>query len=126
MVSRSSRSPLVSSFLLVRSSCRSAWTSLPPRDRFETLETLVGQNADLVGQVLLQLFDLLLLDALGTLVLFLALAREDTDIHDRAFDTRGARERSIAHIAGLFTEDGAQQVFFGRKLSFALRRYFAD
>ena len=49
-----------------------------------------------------------------------------TDIHDRAFDTRGARERSIAHIAGLFTEDGAQQLLFRRQLGLALGRDLAD
>ena len=71
MVSRLRMSPLESSFLLVRSSCRSARTSFAPRMRFEALEALVGENADLIGEVALQLLDLLVLDLLGALVLLL-------------------------------------------------------
>ena len=118
--------PLVSRRLLVRSSCRSASTSLPPRMRFEALEALVGQNADFVAEVLLELGNLLGFDQLGALVLLLTLAGEDADIDHRAFDTRRAVERSVANIAGLFAEDGAQQLLFRRELGFALGRDFAD
>ena len=65
-------------------------------------------------------------DGLGALVLLLALAGEDLHVHDHAFDSRRAVERSIAHVAGLFTEDGAQQFLFRRELGLALGRDFAD
>src|SRR6185369_8979608 len=51
---------------------------------------------------------------------------EDLDVNDGAFDARRARQRSIADIAGLFTEDGAQQLLFRSELRFALRRDLAD
>ena len=99
---------------------------LAAQDRFETLQALVGENADLVGEVALELLDLLLLDLLGALVLLLSLAGEDADVDDGAFDTRRAGQRSVANIAGLFAEDGAQQLLFRRQLGFALGRYLAD
>ncbi len=92
----------------------------------EALEPLVGENADFVGEIALQLLDHFLLDLLGALVLLLALAAEDADVDDGAFDTRRAGERSVAHVAGLFAEDGTQQLFFRRQLGFALGRYLAD
>ena len=67
-----------------------------------------------------------LLDLLGALVLLLSLAGEDADVDDGAFDARRARERGVANVAGLFAEDGAEQLLFRRQLGFALRRYLAD
>ncbi len=99
---------------------------LAAQDAFETLQTLVGQNADFVSQVLLQLRNLLAFDQLGALVLLLALAGEDPHVDHRALDARRARERSVAHVAGLFAEDGAQQLLFRSQLGLALRRYLAD
>ena len=64
-------------------------------------------------------------DRLRALVLFLALAREDLHVHDHAFDSRRTVERSVAHVAGLFAEDGAQQFFFRRELGLALGRDLA-
>ena len=125
MVSRSRIAPLVSRRLLVRSSCRSASTSLRAQDAFEPLQALVGQNADFVAQVLFELGDVLGLDLLGALVLLLALAAEDAHVDHRALDARRAGERSVAHIAGLFAEDGAQQLLFRRQLRFALGRDLA-
>ena len=93
---------------------------------FKALEALVGEDSDFVRQVLFELGDLLAFDQLGALVLLLSLAGEDADIDHGAFDTRRARERSVANIAGLFTEDGAQQLLFRRQLGFALGRYLAD
>ena len=55
-----------------------------------------------------------------------ALAAEDLDVHDGAFDARRAIERSVANVAGFFTEDGAQQLFFRRQRGFALGRDLAD
>ena len=65
---------------------------LRAQDAFEALETLVGENADLVGEVTLELLDLLLLDLLGALVLLLTLAGEDANVDHRALDARGARQ----------------------------------
>ena len=61
---------------------------LVAKDIFQTLQALVGQNADLVSQVLFQPLDLQTFDMLGALVLFLSLAREDLHVHHGAFDTR--------------------------------------
>jgi len=63
--------------LLVRSSCRSACTSLPPSRPSKRCQALIGQNPDLVRKVLFELRDLVAFDRLGALVLFLAFARED-------------------------------------------------
>src|ERR1700677_1187581 len=93
---------------------------------FEALETLVGENTNLVGEITLELLDHLLLDLLGAFVLLLSLAGEDADVDDGAFDTRRARQRSIANIAGLFAEDGAEELLFRRQLGLTLRRYLAD
>ena len=65
-------------------------------------------------------------DLLGALVLLLTLAGEDADVDHGAFDARRAGERGVANIAGLFAEDGAQQLLFRRQLGFALGRYLAD
>ena len=95
-------------------------------DPFQPLQPLVGENADLVGEVALQLLDLLLLDLLGALVLLLTLAGEDADVDDGALDARRAGERSVANVAGLLAEDGAQQLLFRRQLGLALGRHLAD
>src|SRR6267143_1485687 len=92
----------------------------------EALEALIRENADFVGEVLLQLEDLRGLNGLVALVLFSALAGEDLDVHDGALDARRAVERSVANIAGLFAEDGAEQFFFRRKRGLALGRNLAD
>src|SRR6185312_14093781 len=60
------------------------------------------------------------------LILLLTLAGEDADVDHRALDTRRAGEGSVANIAGLFAEDGAEQLLFRRELGFALGRDFAD
>ncbi len=88
-----------------------------PSRRFKPL---VGQNANLVAQVLFELGNVLGLDQLGALVLLLALAAEDAHVDHRTLDARRAGERGVAHIAGLFAEDGAQQLFFRRQLGLAL------
>ena len=92
---------------------------------FQTLQALVGQNSDFVRKVLLELRDLLFFDRLRALVLFLTLAREDLHVDDHALDSGRAVERSVAHVAGLFAEDRAQQFLFRRELGFALRRDLA-
>src|SRR6266849_2108987 len=59
-------------------------------------------------------------------VFFSALAGEDFDVHDGAFNARRAIERSVTHIAGFFAEDRTQQLLFRSQRGFALGRYLAD
>src|SRR5467141_3238043 len=92
----------------------------------EALEALIREDADFVGEVLLQLEDLRGFDGLVAFVLFSALAGEDLDVHDGALDARGAVETSVANIAGFFAEDGAEQFFFRCERGFALRRNLAN
>src|SRR3984885_7343769 len=99
---------------------------LAAQNRFQTLQALVGQDSDFVCQVLFELGNLLAFDQLGALVLFLPLAGEDADVDHGAFDARRAGQGGVANIAGLFAEDGAQQLLFRRELGFALGRYLAN
>src|SRR6266851_3074727 len=92
----------------------------------QALEALVGQNADFVRKVLLQLEDLRGFNGLVALVLFSALAGEDFDVDDSALNAGRAVERSVANVASLFAEDGAQQLFFRRERGLALGRDLAD
>ena len=84
------------------------------------------KNADLVLKVLLHHVELFLLDRLGAVVLLDALAGEDLDADDDAFDAGRADQRGVAHVAGLLAEDRAQQLLFRRQLRLALRRHLAD
>src|ERR1019366_6707342 len=59
-------------------------------------------------------------------VFFRALAAEDFDVHNGAFDARRAVEGSVANVAGLLTENRAQQFFFRRQSGFALGSDLAD
>ena len=99
---------------------------MPPSRSSQALEALVGENADFVGEVAFQLEDLRGFDGLVALVFFSTLAGEDLDVDDGAFDARRAIERSVANVAGLFAEDGAEQFLFRRQRGFALGGYLAD
>src|SRR5258707_10422952 len=92
----------------------------------KALEALIREDADFIGQVLFQLEDLRGFDGLVALVFFSALASEDFDVHDGALDARRAVERSVANIAGFFTEDGTEKFFFRCKRGLALGRNLAD
>src|SRR4030095_17146 len=59
-------------------------------------------------------------------ILFDALAGEDLDADDDAFDAGRADEAGVAHVAGLLAEDRAQQLLFRGELGLALRRDLAD
>ena len=98
---------------------------LAAENGFQPLQSLIGQNADLIGQVLFQPRYLRALDGLGALIFLLPFAGEDFHVHHRALDARRASERGIAHVAGFFAEDGAQQLLFRGELGFALGRHFA-
>ena len=92
----------------------------------EALQALVGEDADFVGEVLFELEHLRGFDGLVAFVFFGALAAEDLHVDDGALDARRAVEGSVANVAGLFAEDGAQQFFFRRQRGFALGRDLAD
>src|SRR6185295_17416162 len=91
----------------------------------QSLEPLVGQDADFVRQVLFQLEDLRGFDGLVPLVLFAALAGEDLHVDDSAFDARWAVQRSVANVSGFFPENRAQQFLLRGQRGFALRRNLA-
>src|SRR5580700_623008 len=91
----------------------------------QALQAFVGENADFVRQVLFQLGDLRGFNGLVALVLLRTLAAEDFHVHDGAFDSGRAIERSVAHVSGFFAENRAQQLLFRRQRSLALRRYLA-
>ena len=99
---------------------------MPSSKHGEALQALVGEDADFVRQVLFELEHLRGLDGLVAFVLFRALAAEDLHVHDGALDARRAVEGSVANVAGLFAEDGAQQFFFRRQRGFALGCDLAD
>src|SRR5439155_12583433 len=84
------------------------------------------ENTDFVPEIVFQTGNFLALDQLGPFVLLGSLSRKDFDIDDNAFDARRADQRGIAHVTGLFTKDGAQQLFFGGELRFALGRDLSD
>src|SRR3984885_10082876 len=100
--------------------------NFPAEEIREALEALIREDADFIGKVFLELEDLIGFDGLVALVFFAALAGEDFDIDDGAFDARRAVERSVADVSGLFAEDGAEQLLFGRQRGFALGRDLAD
>ena len=56
----------------------------------------------------------------------ISLRRDDLHSHDNAVRSRRNRQRSIADIGGLFTENRPQEALFRRKLGLALRRHLAD
>src|SRR5258708_25387853 len=92
----------------------------------QALQPLVCEYADFVRKVPFELEDLSGFDGLVALVLFSALAGEDLDVDDGAFDARRAVERSVAHVAGFFAEDRAEEFLFRRQGGFALGRNFAN
>src|SRR5687767_15661041 len=99
---------------------------LPLQHVDDALLRFVMKDANLVLQVLFHHVELVLLDRLGAVVLLDALAREDLDADDDALDARRADQRGVAHVAGLFAEDRAEQLLFRRQLGLALRRDLAD
>src|SRR6185369_1728183 len=84
------------------------------------------ENRLFVVAVLGQTLDLFPLDRQRTLVLVDAVTVEHAHFHDRALHAGRHAERGIADVGSLFTEDGAQKLFFRRHRAFALRRDLAD
>src|ERR1700690_872568 len=92
----------------------------------QSLQALVGENADFVAEVLFELGDLTGFDGLVAFVFFRTLAAEDFHVNDGALNARRAVERGVANVAGFFAEDGAKKFFFRRERGFTLRSHLAD
>src|SRR5262249_7796066 len=89
------------------------------------LVTLFFEDADFVIKVLPHLLFFRAFDCQAARVLVLSLTSEDLDVNDGPLDARRTGQRSVAHIASLFTEDRAEQFLFGGQLRLALWRDFA-
>jgi len=92
---------------------------------FQPRPGTVGQYGHLVVLVLAELLDLALLDLQGELVLLLAATVEDPGVDDGALDAGRDPQGRVLHLAGLFAEDGAQELFLGGELGLALGRDLA-
>ena len=119
-------SPFLSSSSPVRDLTAARRPSCPTSRSRDLLVALLGEDAHLVLDVLLDPGDLVLLDLLGADVLLDALAGEDLDVDDGALDARRHLQRGVADVAGLLAEDRAQQLLLGGELGLALRRHLAD
>src|SRR5471030_1327940 len=80
----------------------------------------------LVVAILGETLDFITLDGESALVLVDTAAIEHADLDDGALDARRHLQRGVAHVGGLFAEDGAQQLLFRRHRALALRRHLAD
>ena len=92
----------------------------------QTREEAAFQNGAFVVAILGETFDFRAFDRNRALILFHAAAGEHAHFDDRAGNAGRQTQRRIAHVGGLFTENGAQQFFFRRHRAFALRRHLAD
>ena len=92
----------------------------------QPLIAFVGKNPDFIAEVLFQTRNFHTLDQLRAFVLLGTLAREDLHVDNDAFDARRANQGCVTNVAGLFTEDRAQKLFFRCQLRLAFRRDFAD
>ncbi|MGY3111620.1 hypothetical protein ACVWW7_008247 [Bradyrhizobium sp. LM6.9] len=85
----------------------------------KTVVDVAVQNRLLVVAVLGQTFDLFPLDRQRTLVLVDAVTVEHAHFDDGALHARRNAQRGVANVGSLFTEDGAQELFFRRHRAFA-------
>ena len=92
----------------------------------ETAVDVAVEDRLLVVAVLGETLDFLALDGKRALVLLDAVAVEHAHFHDGALHARRHPQRGVAHVGGLFAEDGAQELLFRRHRAFALRRDLAD
>ena len=77
-----------------------------------TVKRVGFHNAQLVVQVQTEAFQLVVDDLLGALVAHDTFAGEDLHVDNGALRALVHAQRGVFHIAGLFAEDGAQQLFF--------------
>src|SRR3954468_22172891 len=96
----------------------------------EDVRKRFGQTlAEFVHLRLVLFLDLLALAATigGRKFLLLVVdAGRDLHVHDDASDTRRNDEGGVLNVGGLFTENGAEELFLGREFGFGLRSDFAD
>ena len=79
-----------------------------------------------VGPVLFEAVDFGAVNGLGALVRVVACTREDPHLDHGSLTARWHAKRRVAHIRGLFAEDGPQQLFFRSCRTFPLRGDLAD
>ena len=84
------------------------------------LAVALGDDGHFVGLVLLELGHRFIFDGAAAVVLFHPFAGKDPGVDDHPFDPRGDPQRGVLDVAGLFPEDGPQQLFFRGELGFAL------
>ncbi len=92
----------------------------------QTAVDVTVEDRLLVVAVLCETLDFLALDRHRALVLFNAVAVEDAHFDDGAIRAGRHAHGGVANVGCLFTEDGAQELFFRRHRAFALRRDLAD
>ena len=101
--------------------------ALPAFQQFrQTAVDVAVEDRLLVVAVLGEPLDFLALDGERALVLLDAVPVEHAHFDDGALHARRHPQRGVAHVAGFFAEDGAQQLFFRRHRAFALGRDLAD
>ena len=85
----------------------------------------VRQSAKVIRFLLVKHARIVAFNGQGAVVFFTRAAVENLDVDDGAFHSRGNLEGGVFHIPRLFAEDSAEQLFFRRKLGFALGGDFA-
>src|SRR5262249_3592988 len=98
----------------LREALGTAVGGLAVQQALQALEGIALDDAHLVGEVGLVALELVLDDALASLVALDALAGEDLDIDDRAADSRGNPQARVLNVRSLFTEDRAEELLFRR------------
>src|SRR5581483_7640507 len=105
---------------------RAAVGDLAVEQALQALERVVLDDAHLVVQVRAIALELVLDDALASLVPLDTFAGEDLHIDHRAADAGGHAQRGVLNVGRLLAENRAQQLLFRRELGLALRRHLAD
>src|SRR5262249_40897605 len=87
---------------------------------------LLPDDADLLGLILLEALGFQGFDFLRAIVLGNSAPREHARVDHRTDHPRRDAQTGVAHLARLFAENRAQQLFFRGKLGLALGRDLAD
>ena len=107
------------------SSLMGAATRLAADQALQFVKGVAVDDVNLVVLVLDEPAHLLVLDGLGALVFFNALAGEHAGVDDDALDSRRHPEAGVLYVAGLFAKDGPEKLLLGAELGLALGGYLA-